>query len=136
MKPYTAVVAPGEDVVLPKFPTHVTFEAELCVVIGQPCNEVEPDDAKDFIFGFTCGNDLTAKDVQNADGRWTRAKGFDTSPPLGPPWIEPNLDITALPVQGQFHGQLRKTPLQCSWFTTSTNWTPPYRADLRCSRET
>lgn len=88
---------------------------------GLPCNEVEPDDAKD---------------VQNADGQWTRAKGFDTSSPPGPPWIETNLDITALPVQGQFHGQLRKTPLQCSWFTTSTNWSPPYRTDLRCSRET
>lgn len=93
MKTYTAVVGPGEDVILPKFSTHITFEAELCAVIGQRCKEVTPNDVKELISGYTCGNDLTAKDALNTDGQWTRAKGFDTSVPWGrgsrPTWTSP-----------------------------------------------
>lgn len=107
MKPNTAVVGPNEPVTLPKFSSEVTFEAELCAVIGQRCKEAAPHDVQGFIFGYTCGNDLTAKDVQNTDGQWIRAKGFDTSAPLGP-WIETELDITDLTIQGRLNGQLRQ----------------------------
>ena len=107
MKPHTAVVGPDEAVILPKFSTEVTFEAELCAVIGRRCKEVAADDVQDFIFGYTCGNNLTAKDVQATDGQWTRAKGFDTSAPLGP-WIETDLDISDLAIQGRLNGELRQ----------------------------
>lgn len=107
MKPNTAVVGPNEAVMLPKFSAEVTFEAELCAIIGRPCKEVSAHDVQDFIFGYTCGNDLTAKDVQATDGQWTRAKGFDTSAPLGP-WIETELDISDLSIQGRLNGELRQ----------------------------
>lgn len=107
MKPSTAVVGPNESVTLPKFSSEVTFEAELCAVIGKRCKEAAPHEVPEYIFGYTCGNDLTAKDAQNTDGQWIRAKGFDTSAPLGP-WIETELDVTDLTIQGRLNGELRQ----------------------------
>jgi 2-keto-4-pentenoate hydratase/2-oxohepta-3-ene-1,7-dioic acid hydratase in catechol pathway len=107
LKPNTAVVGPNDPVVLPEFSEEVSFEAELCVVVGRICKDVPEDRVDDVIFGYTCGNDLTARDVQKTDLQWTRAKGFDTSAPLGP-WIETDLDTEDLQIQGRLNGEVRQ----------------------------
>ncbi|MCA4132095.1 fumarylacetoacetate hydrolase family protein [Arthrobacter sp. M4] len=107
LKPNTAVVGPNDPVILPEFSEEVSFEAELCVVIGRICKDVPEDRVDDVIFGYTCGNDLTARDIQRTELQWARAKGFDTSAPLGP-WIETELDPEDLSVQGWLNGELRQ----------------------------
>ena len=107
LKPNTAVIGPNDPIVLPEFSEEVSFEAELCVVIGRICRDVPEERAEDVIFGYTCGNDLTARDVQKTDLQWARAKGFDTSAPLGP-WIETELDPDDLAVQARLNGELRQ----------------------------
>ena len=89
--PNTAVVGPGDPVVMPSQSSNVHYEGELAVVIGRMCKDVEPEDALKVVFGYTCANDVTARDLQKSDGQWSRAKGFDTFCPLGP-WIETDLD--------------------------------------------
>lgn len=89
--PNTAVVGPGDPVVIPGFVTEVSYEGELAVVIGRVCKDVAVEDVKSVIFGYTCANDVTARDLQRGDGQWARAKGIDTFCPLGP-WIETDLD--------------------------------------------
>jgi 2-keto-4-pentenoate hydratase/2-oxohepta-3-ene-1,7-dioic acid hydratase in catechol pathway len=85
-KPTTAVIGPDEAIVLPDAaPNEVDYEAELAVVIGRRCRQVGEEEAGDYILGYTCANDVTARDCQKRlDGQWTRAKGFDTFCPLGP----------------------------------------------------
>lgn len=89
--PNTAVAGPGDPVVIPRQTSNVHFEGELAVVIGTMCKDVEPEDTKGVIWGYTCANDVTARDLQRSDGQWARAKGFDTFCPLGP-WVETDLD--------------------------------------------
>jgi len=88
LKPSTSVIGPGEPI---RYPTGVSgdvhYEGELAVVIGRLCREVPAERAGDVILGFTCGNDVTARDLQRAEPQWGRAKGFDTFCPIGP-WIE------------------------------------------------
>lgn len=95
--PNTAVVGPGDPVVMPPESQDVHYEGELAVVIGRMCKDVAAEDAKSVIFGYTCANDVTARDLQKSDGQWARAKGFDTFCPLGP-WIETDLDVADLRV--------------------------------------
>ena len=87
LKPTTSVIGPEEAIVLPPISKQVDHEGELAVVIGQLAKDVSIENANDFIWGFTIANDVTARDIQNIDGQWTRAKGFDTFCPLGP-WVE------------------------------------------------
>jgi 2-keto-4-pentenoate hydratase/2-oxohepta-3-ene-1,7-dioic acid hydratase in catechol pathway len=87
MKPSTTVIGPDEDIRYPAMSRRVDHEAELAVVIGRTCRDVKEQDFRDYILGYTCINDVTARDLQQKDGQWTRAKGFDTFAPLGP-WIE------------------------------------------------
>src|SRR5665811_2561022 len=87
MKPRTAVIGPGETIVRPARSAQVDYEAELAVVVGRRCKDVTPVEAAAFVAGYTCGNDVTARDLQKLDGQWTRAKSFDTFCPLGP-WLE------------------------------------------------
>lgn len=90
--PNTAVVGPGDPVVIPTALTaEVHYEGELAVVIGRMCKDIEPEEAKKVIFGYTIANDVSARDLQRGDGQWARAKGMDTFCPLGP-WIETDLD--------------------------------------------
>jgi 2-keto-4-pentenoate hydratase/2-oxohepta-3-ene-1,7-dioic acid hydratase in catechol pathway len=91
LKPPSAVIGPGESILLPPQSQQVEHEAELVVVIGKTCRWVGPDEALQYIFGYTVGNDVTARDLQRRDGQWTRGKGFDTFCPLGP-WIETDFD--------------------------------------------
>ena len=84
-KPPSAVNSPGGKIVRPKLSQNVHFEGELGVVIGKICHKIPADsDVRDYILGYTCVNDVTARDLQKKDGQWTRAKGFDTFCPIGP----------------------------------------------------
>jgi 2-keto-4-pentenoate hydratase/2-oxohepta-3-ene-1,7-dioic acid hydratase in catechol pathway len=102
--PNTAVVGPGDPVVMPPQSSEVHYEGELAVVIGKLCKDVSVDRAADVIYGYTCANDVTARDLQRGDGQWSRAKGFDTFCPLGP-WIETSLDVRDLQVTTRLEGQ-------------------------------
>lgn len=86
-KPSTSVIGPGDTIVLPRQSDQVELEIELAVVIGKLSKNITPEQAPDHIWGFTIGNDVTARDLQFSDLQWARAKGFDTFCPLGP-WIE------------------------------------------------
>ena len=103
--PNTAVVGPGDPVVLPPQTSEVGYEGELAVVIGRLCKDVEPEDALDVVFGYTIANDVTARDLQRTDGQWARAKGFDTFCPLGP-WIETDLDPAASAIVTRLDGEV------------------------------
>ncbi|MEV7287567.1 fumarylacetoacetate hydrolase family protein [Streptomyces sp. NPDC093252] len=92
LKPSTSVIGPGDDIQYPAFSTEVHHEAELAVVIGRLCREVPRERVQDVIFGYTCANDITARDIQRSEKQWARAKGFDTACPLGP-WVETGLDL-------------------------------------------
>jgi 2-keto-4-pentenoate hydratase/2-oxohepta-3-ene-1,7-dioic acid hydratase in catechol pathway len=84
LKPNTAVIGPGDVIVRPTQSERVDFEGELVVVIGRIAKNVPVEKALDVVFGYTVGNDVTARDLQRSDGQWSRAKGFDTFCPLGP----------------------------------------------------
>jgi 2-keto-4-pentenoate hydratase/2-oxohepta-3-ene-1,7-dioic acid hydratase in catechol pathway len=103
--PNTAVVGPGDPVVIPPQTREVGYEGELAVVIGRLCKDVEPEDALSFVFGYTVADDVTARDLQREDGQWARAKGFDTFCPLGP-WIETDLDPAAQRITTRVDGEV------------------------------
>lgn len=99
LKPSTSVIGPRDAIRLPVQSKQVEHEAELAVVIGPPgARRVDRAGASRAIFGYTCANDVTARDLQRSDGQWTRAKGFDSFCPLGP-WISTGLDISDLEVR-------------------------------------
>jgi 2-keto-4-pentenoate hydratase/2-oxohepta-3-ene-1,7-dioic acid hydratase in catechol pathway len=91
LKPSTAIIGPDEAIGYPKMSAQVDYEAELGVVIRDRVKNIGPDQARAHILGYTCANDVTARDLQKKDGQWTRAKSFDTFCPVGP-WIETELD--------------------------------------------
>ncbi|GAA1128377.1 fumarylacetoacetate hydrolase family protein [Arthrobacter flavus] len=106
-KPNTSVIGPGDPIALPAFSDEISFESELAVVIGRICKDVPLDRVDEVVFGYTCANDLTARDAQKTDNQWARAKGFDTSCPVGP-WIETELDTENLRVSGRLDGELKQ----------------------------
>jgi len=93
--PNTAVIGPGDPVVIPRGSATVDYEGELALVIGKICKDVRPEQAMECVWGYTCANDVSERTWQRGDGQWSRAKGFDTSKPLGP-WIVTDLDPSAL----------------------------------------
>ena len=103
--PNTAVVGPGDPVVMPPQTGEVGYEGELAVVIGRLCKDVEEEDALSFVLGYTVANDVTARDLQRSDGQWARAKGFDTFCPLGP-WIETDLDPAGQRIVTRLDGEV------------------------------
>jgi 2-keto-4-pentenoate hydratase/2-oxohepta-3-ene-1,7-dioic acid hydratase in catechol pathway len=107
IKPNTSVVGPGDPVFYPRQSKEVHFEGELAVVISRICRDVPAEKAADVIHGYTVGNDVTARDLQRGDVQFTRAKGFDSFCPLGP-WIETDLDVSALRVQTFLNGDLKQ----------------------------
>lgn len=107
-KPSTAVIGPTENIAYPPFSSEVHYEAELAVVIGRMCREVPLDRVPEVIFGYACANDVTARDVQQREGQWARAKGFDTSCPLGP-WIETELDPGDLAITCTVNGEVKQS---------------------------
>ena len=107
MKPPSSVVGPNEDVVYPALSTRVDHEAELVAVVGRTAHRVPASDAWAVIGGYTCGNDVTARDIQKSDGQWTRGKGFHTFCPLGP-FIETDYDPTDVNVVCKVNGETRQ----------------------------
>ena len=107
IKPNTTVIGDGDFIVLPSQSKNVHHEAELAIVIGALAKNVDIDRADEVIFGYTCANDVTARDLQNSDGQWTRAKSFDTFCPLGP-WIETELDPEDLAISCLVNGETRQ----------------------------
>ena len=105
--PNTAVVGPGEPVVIPELTKEVSFEGELAVIIGRMCKDIEPEEVRKVIFGYTIANDVTARDLQRGDGQWARAKGLDTFCPLGP-WIETDLDPQDVRIVTTLDGEIRQ----------------------------
>lgn len=108
LKPPSALIGPGERIVYPESAERVDYEAELGVVVGKECRNVAPVEAEDFIFGFTCVNDVTARDLQKKDVQWTRAKGFDTFCPVGP-WVVDKIKYENLLVESYLNGELRQS---------------------------
>ena len=107
LKPSTSVIGPGDPIVLPRNSSRVDHEAELGIVIGRLCRDVPRERAHDVILGYTCGNDVTARDHQKQDGQWTRGKSHDSFCPLGP-WVETELDVTDIAVQCAVDGEVRQ----------------------------
>ena len=107
-KPATAVIGPDDEIILPSLSGNVHHEAELAVVIGRLTRNVAVEDAMASVLGYACANDVTARDLQAADGQWTRAKGFDTFCPLGP-WISTDVDpADGLTVRCEVNGEVRQ----------------------------
>ncbi len=107
MKPPSSIINPGEPIILPPQSQRVEHEGELVIVIGKRGRHILAEDAAQHIFGFTVGNDVTARDLQSSDGQWTRAKGFDTFCPFGP-WIDTDFDPADAVVTCRVSGQPRQ----------------------------
>lgn len=107
MKPSTAVVGPGTPIQAPGWAGRVDHEAELGLVIGKPTYKVKMNRAHEHILGVTAVNDVTARDLQETDGQYTRCKGFDTFAPVGP-CIAVGLDGADVQVRGYVNGDLRQ----------------------------
>jgi 2-keto-4-pentenoate hydratase/2-oxohepta-3-ene-1,7-dioic acid hydratase in catechol pathway len=101
------VIGPHGQIRIPDRLEVVDYEAELAAVIGRRTHRVSPLEARRSVLGFTCANDVTARELQRKDGQWTRAKGFDTFCPLGP-WIETDVDPLDLLVESYVNGELRQ----------------------------
>jgi 2-keto-4-pentenoate hydratase/2-oxohepta-3-ene-1,7-dioic acid hydratase in catechol pathway len=107
LKPNTSVVGPGDPVFYPRQTSDLHYEGELAVVIGRICRDVPIERVDDVIWGYTVGNDVTARDLQRSDVQFTRAKGFDSFCPLGP-WIETEIDVSDVRVQTWLNGELKQ----------------------------
>ncbi len=108
LKPPTTITGPGADIRIPQGVGRVDYEAELAIVIGRRTRNVSATHAATNILGYTCANDVTARDLQKADGQWTRAKSFDGFCPLGP-WIETDVDPEDLLVECYLNGEVRQS---------------------------
>jgi 2-keto-4-pentenoate hydratase/2-oxohepta-3-ene-1,7-dioic acid hydratase in catechol pathway len=108
LKPASAVIGHLDPIIYPAMSHRVDFEGELGIVIGKAAKGISEDRADEFILGYTCCNDVTARDLQGKDGQWTRAKGFDTFAPLGP-WIETELDPACLKLETFLNGERKQT---------------------------
>jgi 2-keto-4-pentenoate hydratase/2-oxohepta-3-ene-1,7-dioic acid hydratase in catechol pathway len=107
LKPNTAVIGPGDAIPYPRQSREVHYEGELAVVIGRICRDVPLERVPEVVYGYTVGNDVTARDLQRSDGQWTRAKGFDGFCPLGP-WIDTDIDVADVAVTTTLNGELKQ----------------------------
>ncbi|MET4638306.1 fumarylacetoacetate hydrolase family protein [Mycetocola sp. 2940] len=107
LKPNTSVIGPNDRIVLPSLSDRIEHEGELAVVIGAVARNVRAEDAESVIFGYTIGNDVTARDLQKKDGQWTRAKGFDTFCPLGPV-IDTEFSFDGATIETRVNGDIRQ----------------------------
>jgi 2-keto-4-pentenoate hydratase/2-oxohepta-3-ene-1,7-dioic acid hydratase in catechol pathway len=105
LKPPPAMNAPGGEIHIPPGVGRIDFEGELAVVIGRRAHRVSVADAPAYVLGYTCANDVTARELQARDGQWTRAKGFDGFCPLGP-WVETDLDPSDLSIETLVNGEV------------------------------
>ena len=117
LKPPSSIINPGDAIILPPQSERVEHEAELVVVIGKRGRNIISEEAKKSIYGYTVGNDVTARDLQKMDGQWTRGKGFDTFCPFGP-WIDTDFDPSDAIITCKVNGQPRQmasTPRPDLW---------------------
>ncbi|MEW6381386.1 MAG: fumarylacetoacetate hydrolase family protein [bacterium] len=108
LKPPSAVIGHEGTIIIPAMSQQVEYEGELAIVIGKRAGRVKPEDAADYIAGYTCANDVTARDLQKKDGQWTRAKSFDTFASFGPCLVS-GLDADNLGIRTYLNGQLRQS---------------------------
>jgi 2-keto-4-pentenoate hydratase/2-oxohepta-3-ene-1,7-dioic acid hydratase in catechol pathway len=108
LKPPSAVIGSLGKIVYPEMSKHVDYEGELAVIIGKRCKNISRDDAGSVIMGYTCFNDVTARDIQKKDVQWTRSKSFDTFAPLGPYIADPMLDVSKIAIRTRVNGELRQ----------------------------
>ena len=108
LKPPTAVIGPEQNILYPAMSKRVDFEGELGVVIGRECRSVRIEQAPDYILGYTCFNDVTARDLQKKDKQWSRAKGFDTFAPMGP-FIETDFDPANALIETYLNGEKKQS---------------------------
>src|SRR5436309_2421401 len=109
LKPPSSIIGPEEAIVLPKYSQRVEHEGELALVIGRRCSQLsDAEDALSFVMGYTCLNDVTARDLQKSDVQFTRGKGFDTFCPVGP-YIETALDPSNVLVEAHVNGARRQS---------------------------
>lgn len=106
-KPSSTIVAPNGDIIYPTISDNLCYEAELCCVIKRKGRNIQEEHALDYVLGYTCGNDLTLMDLVEKDGRLTRAKGFDTSSPLGP-YLVTDIDPHCLSIRSRLNGENRQ----------------------------
>ncbi len=107
LKPISSVIASGDNIIYPKQSKRVDYEAELAIVIGRRTHHVTAEKAKDHILGYTCFNDVTARDLQPIDIQWTRAKSFDTFAPIGP-FIATDIDPMNLAIKSKLNGKVKQ----------------------------
>lgn len=107
LKPSTGVIGPGDDIIYPEMASRVDHEAELGIVIGKTAKDIPADKWRDWVLGYTCFNDVTARHLQAKDGQWTRAKGFDTFAPVGP-WITDEVSPDDLGIRALVNGEVRQ----------------------------
>lgn len=107
LKPSTSVIGPEQAIPIPMDVGRVDYEAELALVIGRRTHRATPEEAARNILGYTCANDVTARDIQKRDGQWSRAKGFDGFCPLGP-WIETDVDPSHLTLECYVNGERKQ----------------------------
>jgi len=110
LKPPSAVIGPGDPIVLPRLPpqlSRVDYEGELVAIVGRRLRHASPEAALQGVDGYTCGNDVTARDIQNAEDQWTRAKGFDSFCPLGPEPVR--LEPSDLLITTRVNGESRQS---------------------------
>jgi 2-keto-4-pentenoate hydratase/2-oxohepta-3-ene-1,7-dioic acid hydratase in catechol pathway len=108
LKPPSAVIGHMGNIVYPDKVNRLDYEAELAVIIGQRCRNVSVADARSIIMGYSCFNDVTARDMQKEDIQWTRSKSFDTFAPVGPYIADPTVDISNLRIRTRVNGELRQ----------------------------
>lgn len=108
LKPPTSLIGPGETIVYPTMSLQVDYEAELGIVMKDRVSRIAPGQARGHILGYTCANDVTARDLQKKDVQWTRAKSFDTFCPIGP-WIETDLDPGDILVESYLNGERKQS---------------------------
>lgn len=108
LKPSSSVIGNNEEIQYPEMSVRVDYEAELAIIIGRKAKNIESSEARDHIKGYTCFNDVTARDLQEKDGQWTRAKSFDTFSSIGP-HIETDLDPDNLEIKAYLNGKLKQS---------------------------
>ena len=107
LKPTSSIIYNNDKIIMPKQSNRVDYEVELAVVIGKKCKNVKKEDALNYIKGYTILNDITARDLQEKDGQWTRAKSFDTFCPIGPKIVK-NIDSHNLNIQLKVNGEIKQ----------------------------
>lgn len=107
LKPPSSIIGHDGSIIHPLICKQLDYEGELAVIINKRCKNVREEEWSDIVGGYTCFNDVTARDLQKKDGQWTRAKSFDTFSPIGP-WIAPNLDSDDISIKTRLNGKIRQ----------------------------